>query len=197
MDKKNPLFQQNDENVKIHIKGLNYSFYIAIICDITDRKCFDKGVVSMYESFAANLDPMLCGNAVLGCLAAVSAATDLCCGKVYNIVTVPGLCLGAVLSVQRYGAAGLLDILFAAGFTLMLLLPFYRAGGLGAGDIKLLTAVSAFMPGKAYLCCFAGAFFIGAAAGIIRLFMTRGSGHTVHFAVPVALSVMLYLAGVY
>jgi prepilin peptidase CpaA len=197
VDKKGLHFRQNDESVEIHKKGLNYKIFIAIICDITDRKCFEKGVAGMYGSLAANLNPMIWGNAALGCLAAVSAATDLCCGKVYNIVTVPGICLGVFLAVQQYGAVGLLDILFAAGFTLMLLLPFYRAGGLGAGDIKLLTAVSAFMPGKAYLCCFAGAFFIGAAAGIIRLFMTRGSGHTVHFALPVALSVMLYLAGVY
>lgn len=151
----------------------------------------------MYENAAVLLRPMTCGNAALGCLAAVSAATDLCCGKVYNVITMTGLCIGTLLAVRQSGAGGLLDILCAAGFTVMLLIPFYRAGGLGAGDIKLLAAVSAFMPGKAYLCCFAGAFLIGAAAGIVRLFMTRGKGHTIHFAVPVAISVLLYLTGVY
>ena len=151
----------------------------------------------MFEGADAILNPVTCGNAVLGCLAAVSAATDLCCGKVYNIVTVPGLCLGVLLAVHRSGAVGFLDILCAAGFTVLMLIPFYRAGGLGAGAIKLLAAVSAFMPGKSYLCCFAGAFFIGAAAGVVRLFMTHGREHTVHFAVPVALSVLLYLTGVY
>ena len=151
----------------------------------------------MYGNAAVILNPGTCGNAALGCLAAVSAATDLCCGKIYNFVTVPGLCLGAVLAAQRSGAAGLLDIFCAAGFTVLVLIPFYRAGGLGAGDIKLLAAVSAFMPGKAGLGCVAGAFMIGAAIGIARLLMTGGRRHTVHFAVPVALSVMLYLAGVY
>jgi prepilin peptidase CpaA len=151
----------------------------------------------MCENAAMILNPATCGNAALGCLAAVSAATDLFCGKVYNKITIPGLCLGTLLAAHQSGAEGLLDVLCAAGFTVMLLIPFYRAGGLGAGDIKLLAAVSAFMPGKAYLCCFAGAFLIGLAAGIARLLITRGKEHTIHFAVPVAISVLLYLAGVY
>lgn len=151
----------------------------------------------MYGNAEVLFNPEVCQNAALGCLAAVSAATDLYCGKIYNAVTVPALCLGLLLTVQKSGAAGILDILCAAGFTVMLLTPFYRAGGLGAGDIKLLAAVSSFMPGKAYLHCFAGAFIIGAAAGIAGLFLTRGRRHQVHFAVPVALSVLLYLAGIY
>ena len=145
----------------------------------------------------ALLNPEVCGNAALGILAAVSAVTDLYCGKIYNAVTVPGLCLGILFAVQRSGAAGILDVLCAAGFTVMLLIPFNRAGGLGAGDIKLLAAVSAFMPAGEYLRCFAGAFLIGAAAGILQLALTKGKGHTVHFAVPVAASVLLYLAGLY
>lgn len=143
------------------------------------------------------LNPMTCATAALGCMTAVSAATDLCVGKIYNIVTVPGFCLGALLTVQGTGAAGFLDILCAAGFTVLVLFPFYRAGGLGAGDIKLLAAVSAYLPAKEYLCCFAGAFVIGAAAGIAGLVMTKGCKHTLHFAVPVAVSVLLHLAGLY
>ena len=99
----------------------------------------------MYGNAAVILNPGTCGNAALGCLAAVSAATDLCCGKIYNFVTVPGLCLGAVLAAQRSGAAGLLDIFCAAGFTVLVLIPFYRAGGLGAGDIKLLSELPGFL----------------------------------------------------
>ena len=147
----------------------------------------------MLGSTAASFNSAVCGNAVLGCLAAVSAATDLLRGRVYNFITVPGL----ILAAQRSGAIGLLEVLCAAGFTVLLLSPFYRAGGLGAGDIKLLAAVSAFMPAEEYLRCFAGAFLIGAGAGILRLLLTRGRGHTVHMAVPVAVSVMIHLAGFY
>jgi prepilin peptidase CpaA len=151
----------------------------------------------MLGTTAVSFNSAVCGNAVLGCLAAVSAATDLLCGRVYNFITVPGLCLGIILAAQRSGAIGLLEVLCAAGFTVMLLSPFYRAGGLGAGDIKLLAAVSAFMPAEEYLRCFAGAFLIGAGAGILRLLLTKGRGHTVHMAVPVAVSVMIHLAGFY
>ena len=151
----------------------------------------------MYGYPEAGLNPSVFGDAVLGCLTAVSAATDLYCGRVYNFVTVPGLCAGILLAIHRSGAAGLLDVLCAAGFTVMILVPFYQAGGLGAGDIKLLAAVSAFIPEENYLWCLAGAFLIGAAAGIIKIAVTKGKEHTVHFAIPVALSVMLYLTGVY
>lgn len=197
MDKKKPDFRQNDESVEIHKKGLKNKNCTSIICDIKERQWFEKEESGMYGNLEEILNPVTCGNAALGCFAAVSAATDLYCGKVYNIITIPALCLGSLLAVQRYGAMGLLDILCAAGFTVMLLSPFYRAGGLGAGDIKLLAAVSAFMPAEDYLRCFAGAFLIGAGAGILRLLLTKGRGHTIHMAVPVAVSVMIHLAGFY
>ncbi len=134
---------------------------------------------------------------ILAGLSVFSAATDLWKGKVYNAVTVPGLFAGLVFSAWRSGAVGLLDVLCAVGFTVLVLYPFYKAGGLGAGDIKLLAAVSAFMPSMEYLNCFAAAFVVGAAAGVIRLMCTRGTEHRIHFAVPVAASVLLHLAGIY
>ena len=143
------------------------------------------------------MDPEWCANMALGFLAAISAATDLYCGKVLNLVTLPGLGLGILLAVQRDGPSGILDVLCAAGFTVLVLFPFYTAGGLGAGDIKLLAAVSSFMPAGSYLRCFAGAFVLGAAAGAVRLAVTKGRRHTLHFAVPVAASVLVYLAGLY
>ena len=138
----------------------------------------------MYGYPEAGLNPSVFGDAVLGCLTAVSAATDLYCGRVYNFVTVPGLCAGILLAIHRSGAAGLLDVLCAAGFTVMILVP-------------LLAAVSAFMPAGEYLRCFAGAFIIGACIGIGHLILTGGREHRVHFAVPVAASVLLHFAGMY
>lgn len=143
------------------------------------------------------MDPVICGNAALGLIAAVSAATDLYCGKIYNGVTVTGLCLGILLSAQRAGAAGILEVMCAAGFTVLVLFPFYSAGGLGAGDVKLLAAVASFMPAEDFLRCFAVSFAIGAAAGIGRLILSRGERHSLHFALPVAAAVAMYLAGLF
>jgi prepilin peptidase CpaA len=149
------------------------------------------------ENISAGGGMTSAANLVLMCLSVLSAATDLWRGKVYNAVTVPGLLAGLLFSLQRAGAPGLLDVFCAVGFTVLVLFPFYRVGGLGAGDIKLLAAVSAFMPSEEYLHCFAAAFAVGAAAGVIRLLWTKGRVHTVHFAVPVAASVLLHLAGFY
>ena len=139
----------------------------------------------------------LAADIVLISLAVLSAATDLYRGKIHNAVTVPGLLAGLFFSVQQSGAPGILDVFCAVGFTGLVLFPFYKAGGLGAGDIKLLAAVSAFMPSGDYLHCFAASFAAGAAIGIIRLVWTKGEVHRVHFALPVAMSVLLYLAGFY
>lgn len=135
-------------------------------------------------------------NAVLASFAGISAATDLLKGRIYNAVTVPALALGILFTARRAGAAGILEVLCAAAFTVLVLSPFWRAGGLGAGDVKLLAAVSAFMPSGEYLRCFAGAFMIGLCMGVLRLLGSRGKRHTIHFAVPVAASVFLHIAGI-
>ena len=137
------------------------------------------------------------GTIILVLLVGISALTDLWQGRVYNAVTVPGLLLGLALSARRGGAVGILDVLCAAVFTVVVLFPFYSMKGLGAGDIKLLAAVSGFLPSEEYLLCFAGAFAIGAAYGAARLLWTRGRVHTVHFAVPVAASVLMHLTGIF
>lgn len=89
---------------------------------------------------------MMSENAALVFLTGISAITDLFRGKIYNTVTVPGLLLGIVFTARRAGASGILEVLCAAVFTIIVLSPFRRAGGLGAGDVKLLAAVAAFMP---------------------------------------------------
>ena len=91
------------------------------------------------------------GTIILVLLVGISALTDLWKGRVYNAVTVPGLLLGLALSARRGGAEGILDVLCAAVFTVVVLFPFYSMKGLGAGDIKLLAAVSGFLPSEEYL----------------------------------------------
>ena len=149
------------------------------------------------EEVRMQIDTGLFRDAALGGLTGLCALTDLYCGRIYNPVTVSGLCLGMLMAVQRAGASGILEVLCASGFTVLVLFPFYTAGGLGAGDIKLLAAVAAFLPAQAYLRCFAGAFVIGAAYGAACLLLTHGQKRTLHFAVPVAVSVLLHLAGFY
>ena len=135
----------------------------------------------------------LAADIVLVCLAVFSAATDLYRGKVYNAVTMPGLLAGLAFSVQRAGAPGILDVFCAVGFTGLVLFPFYKAGGLGAGDIKLLMAAAPFMGVRWFLFCTVLSFLIGAVISAVLLIRYRDLSRTVHFAVPIGISVMLCL----
>ena len=136
------------------------------------------------------------GRAVLVLFVTAAAASDLRRGRIYNFLTLPTLAAGLLLLVMNTPEE-LLPVLGAMTAALLFLFPFWKTGGLGAGDIKLLAAVSGFLPSEEYLLCFAGAFAIGAAYGAARLLWTRGRVHTVHFAVPVAASVLMHLTGIF
>ncbi len=83
----------------------------------------------------------LAGEATLWAVLAVSVATDLMRGMVYNWATLPAAGLGLLLAGVLYGAPGLLSagLGLLAGVAIFLL-PFLL-GALGGGDVKLLAAV--------------------------------------------------------
>jgi prepilin peptidase CpaA len=74
-----------------------------------------------------------------------ASATDLWKFKVYNILTFPTLVLGLVASAWLGGWEGLSASLLGAGLGLGLLVIFFAVGGVGAGDVKLLMAVGAWL----------------------------------------------------
>ncbi len=70
--------------------------------------------------------------------------TDLKEKRIYNKVIIAAIVAGLVLSFHAQGTAGLLNS--GKGFllgTALLLLPF-AAGGMGAGDVKLLATIGLF-----------------------------------------------------
>jgi prepilin peptidase CpaA len=72
----------------------------------------------------------------------VAAVTDIWKFKVYNALTLPLLAAGLVYNGLNYEIAdSLLGILF--GFAA--LVPLYLVGGMGAGDVKLMAAVGAWL----------------------------------------------------
>jgi len=80
-------------------------------------------------------------------LAVVCVYTDLAHNKIYNALTIAGLALGLVLShLLDAGAPGHPHLRAAALAMALgggLLFLVYVAGGLGAGDVKLMAAVGA------------------------------------------------------
>ena len=82
---------------------------------------------------------------VVGLATLVAAATDVWRFKVYNLLTLPLLALGLAASAALGGWAGLWSGLLGAGFGFAILVVFFALGGVGAGDVKLLTAVGAWL----------------------------------------------------
>ena len=76
---------------------------------------------------------------------------------------------------------------------LLFLFPFWKAGGLGAGDIKLLMALAPLMGPRWFLFGIVLSFLIGAGISAFLLIRYRDLSRTVHFAVPIGISVVLCL----
>ena len=110
------------------------------------------------------------------------------------------------------------------GSSILLLYPLFRIGGIGAGDIKLLSAVGCFLTVKETVACLVLSFFAGAVLSLLKMaaernFLRRmryllsyvhavaGSGKwkrygqeeggKIHFALPILLGVLLYKGGIH
>lgn len=74
----------------------------------------------------------------------LAAAWDVRTRRIPNFLTVGGLAVALVLRGLP-GPPGLLDGVAAAALGFLFSIPFFAAGGLGGGDVKLMTAVAAFL----------------------------------------------------
>lgn len=110
----------------------------------------------------------------------VAAVIDGVKLKVPNWLTFPFIISGWVFSAGMYAWAG--DAWWAGfGWSLVgtvvglaLLLPAYSIGGMGAGDVKLLMGVGAWVHGTATFYAFCASAIIGAALALI-LVAVRGN----------------------
>lgn len=74
-----------------------------------------------------------------------AAITDLKMFRIPNALTFPLLASGLVYQVCLWGPPGLGRGLLGVAFGFAILLPFWIAGGMGAGDVKLMAAVGAWL----------------------------------------------------
>jgi Flp pilus assembly protein protease CpaA len=126
-----------------------------------------------------------------------AAVTDWRGHKIYNVWTFSFMAVGFVLRFLQGGPGALLPAAGAAAGLILFLFPFYKAGGLGAGDLKYLAGISLHMELRAFLYFLFFTFLFalaGAAAGSGgRL---RGS-HRTGIGLPALVSVLFYLGGLY
>ena len=106
-------------------------------------------------------------------VAAVAATTDLRTRRIPNVLTFPAAAAAFGYFLAAYGLPGL--GWSAAGWAVgvLLFLPFFALGGLGAGDVKLLGALGAWLGpiGAVSL-----SFHTAIAGGVAALIVVLASG---------------------
>lgn len=89
--------------------------------------------------------------------------------KIPNLSVILILAMGAGRSIFQNGLKGLGIYLLAAVTVMFLLYPLFRIGGLGAGDVKLLSACAGyFSPGRIFYFLFFS-MLVSAIFSLIRL----------------------------
>ncbi len=88
---------------------------------------------------------------VLFCLLTGAAIWDVLFKKIPNWLTA-SLAVGGILQACILGdGPAMARSLAMAGAVLLLLFPFFSLGGLGAGDVKLLSGIALYMAGEEFL----------------------------------------------
>src|SRR6202051_3020787 len=96
----------------------------------------------------------------------VAAVIDGLKLKVPNWITLPMILSGWAFNVATGGWAGLGWSLLGTAVGLGLLLPAYAIGGMGAGDVKLLAGVGAWVGSTTTLYAFCLSAIIGGAIAV-------------------------------
>ncbi|HEY2411042.1 MAG TPA: A24 family peptidase [Pirellulaceae bacterium] len=104
--------------------------------------------------------------------------------KVPNWVTFPFIVSGWIYSTLAFGWEGLGWSLLGMVVGLALLLPLYAIGGMGAGDVKLLAGVGAWIYGMHTAYAFSVSAIVGAALAVAMVLATRAwKRHAAQFMV--------------
>jgi len=106
----------------------------------------------------------------------VAAVIDGIKLRVPNWITFPMILSGWVYSVAFFGWEGLLWSLAGTAVGLGLLLPAYAIGGMGAGDVKLLAGVGAWMWATDTFYAFCISAIVGAVLAVAMVLYRRAWG---------------------
>jgi prepilin peptidase CpaA len=92
---------------------------------------------------------------------AAAAIVDLRTRRIPNLLTISAAIAGLLLNLSRGGGPG--AVASGAGLLtgLAVFLPFYLAGGFGAGDVKAMAAVGTFVGAKGALVAAAWTLLVG------------------------------------
>jgi prepilin peptidase CpaA len=107
-----------------------------------------------------------------------AAVTDIRTFKIYHTLTVPLFLGGIAFRLVTGGWPGLADSLAGAMFGFCCLLVFFILGGMGAGDVKLMAAVGAWLGMPLTFYVFVAASLAAGVYAIALLVLRHGVGET-------------------
>ena len=121
--------------------------------------------------------------------------TDLFKDKIFNAWVIPALLSGVISSLIQ-GSDRLIESLSAVGAAFLILLPVYFLKGIAAGDVKLFMSAASFLSVSDTLSCILVSFLIAGIISVLVIIFRRNKQKTIHFAVPVLVSVLFVIGGV-
>ena len=104
----------------------------------------------------------LCAFAIAG----IACWFDLRTRRIPNALTFPAAALGLVVATMAHGGTGIVTSLAGLLVGLLLFFPLFALKGLGAGDVKLMAALGAWLGTPAI---FGVAFYTVLAGGLLAL----------------------------
>lgn len=110
---------------------------------------------------------------VLVAVLAIAVYTDWRWRRIYNWLTLPALLVGLVLSLVFAGTQGLLMSLAGAGCAFVVFLLLFVFGGMGGGDLKLMTAIGAWLGFPLILIDMA---YVAIAGGVLGILFAMQAG---------------------
>lgn len=105
---------------------------------------------------------------------AVAAAADLRCHRIPNLMTVTAAAIGVTAHLLASGPAGAVQAMAGVVVGLAAFLPFYLLRGFGAGDVKAMGAVGAFLGPKGVLLAAGWTLVLGALGAVLVLISSGG-----------------------
>lgn len=110
---------------------------------------------------------------ILLILLSISSYTDLFYKRIYNFITLPAIVLGILLNAVINGSDGLTHSLIGIVLGFSLYFTLYMLGGIGGGDVKLMSAVGALIGWKLLIWSIAFSSVVGGAMAIAVLLKRR------------------------
>ena len=159
-------------------------------------------------------------------IAFLGACMDVRNEKIANGAIVIFIFIGLIYQTTIHGVVGIVEYLKGAGVPLLLLFVLFVFRMLGPGDIKLLSALGGIMGIGAILKCIVLSFIFGAILAIAILVLCGNLGQRIryfieyitrflqtkeiaayyrpgmqmenfHFSIPIFMSIILYVGGIY